>query len=163
MHTTIRTRALAMTIGLPVVLSITSVGAQTRPPGKPEIERGRYVVVLGGCNDCHTEGYAPKAGKVPEADWLKGSALGFRGAWGTTYPSNLRLYLARLTADQWVVQARTLQTRPPMPWFTLHDMTEADLRAMHAFVRSLPGPPGDPAPAFLPPGQMPQGPAVVYP
>jgi len=31
MHTTIRTRALAMTIGLPVVLSITSVGAQTRP------------------------------------------------------------------------------------------------------------------------------------
>lgn len=164
MHIPMKTTALALTIGLPLLLTLADAGAQAKKaPGKPEVERGRYVVVLGGCNDCHTEGYAPKAGKVPESEWLKGSVLGFRGGWGTTYPSNLRIYFSRLTADQWVAQARTIETRPPMPWFTLHDMTEADLRAMYAFVKSMPGPTGDPAPTYLPPGQVPKGPAVVYP
>jgi mono/diheme cytochrome c family protein len=58
------------------------------------IERGRYLVRITGCNDCHTEGYAEAGGEVPEEQWLKGSALGWRGPWGTTYGTNLRIYFA---------------------------------------------------------------------
>lgn len=57
---------------------------------------------------------------------------------------------------------RTVEMRPPMPWFDLREMSEPDLRALYAFVRSL-GPAGVPAPAYLPPGQEPGGPFVLYP
>ena len=50
----------------------------------PMTARGKYVVTIGGCNDCHTPGYAEKEGKVPEKDWLTGDILGWRGPWGTT-------------------------------------------------------------------------------
>ena len=151
---------VAASIALALASLATTV--QAAPDRAGEIARGRYVVVLGGCNDCHTEAYAPQAGKVPERDWLLGSRLGYQGPWGTTYATNLRRYMQGLTADQWVQRARTIETRPPMPWFTLHALKESDLRAMHAYVRSL-GPVGEPAPAFLPPGQEAKGPVVRFP
>lgn len=126
------------------------------------IERGRYIARIAGCNDCHTPNYAMTGGAVPEQQWLTGDRLGWSGAWGTTYPSNLRLALARLSEDDWVRNARTISYRPPMPWFALRDMDEADLRAFYRFVRAL-GPAGDPAPAYVPPGAQPQGMAVVFP
>lgn len=134
--------------------------ADAAPAAK--LERGRYVVTLGGCNDCHTEGFGPSNGKVPQSQWLTGSSLGSRGGWGTTYPVNLRMYMQGISEDEWVKRARTIETRPPMPWFVLHEIEEADLRAMHAFVRSL-GPVGTPAPAYLPPGQEPPGPVILFP
>jgi len=126
------------------------------------IARGRYIAKIAGCNDCHTPGYAGTGGKVPEKDWLVGDALGWRGDWGTTYPPNLRLYMQTMSEADWVKTAKTAQFRPPMPWFALHDMTEGDLRAIYRFVRSL-GPAGKPAPAYVPPGQQPQGPYVQFP
>jgi mono/diheme cytochrome c family protein len=30
------------------------------------IERGRYMIVTGHCNNCHTAGYAAKEGKIPD-------------------------------------------------------------------------------------------------
>ncbi len=119
---------------------------------KPDdIERGRYLVKIGGCNDCHTPGYAERAGVVPERQWLTGSDLGWQGPWGTTYASNLRLVMARMSEAQWLQLARTAQYRPPMPWFNLHAMSERDLRAIYRFVQHL-GPAGTPAPAYVPPG-----------
>jgi mono/diheme cytochrome c family protein len=127
-----------------------------------DIQRGRYLAQIAGCNDCHTPGYAMSGGKVAEAQWLTGDKLGWRGPWGTTYPTNLRLYMAGMSEAQWVKRAKTIQTRPPMPWFALHDMSERDLRAIHRFTRSL-GPAGEPAPVFVPPDQTPQGPYVQFP
>lgn len=129
---------------------------------KQSIERGRYIAKIAGCNDCHTAGYAMGGGKTPEKDWLMGDALGWRGEWGTTYPSNLRIALSKMTEDQWVKTARTIQYRPPMPWFALRDMNESDLRAFYRFVRTL-GPVGNPAPAYVPPGQTPSGPFIQFP
>jgi hypothetical protein len=43
------------------------------------IERGRYLIRIAGCNDCHTANYAMRGGKVPEAEWLTGDDLGWRG------------------------------------------------------------------------------------
>jgi mono/diheme cytochrome c family protein len=126
------------------------------------IARGRYIAKIGGCNDCHTAGYAMSGGKVPEKDWLTGDALGWRGDWGTTYPSNLRLYMQKLSEAQWVKTAKTLEARPPMPWFALHEMSERDLRALYRFVRAR-GPAGAPAPDYVPPGENPKGPYVQFP
>jgi len=127
---------------------------------EPSAERGHYVALIGGCNDCHTEGYRQSNGGTPVAEWLKGSVLGSQGPWGTTYAANLRLYMAAMTEDQWVATARTLEARPIMPWFTIRAMTETDQRSLYRFIRSL-GAPGDPAPDYLPPGVTPKTPYVV--
>lgn len=147
---------------LSAMLGVLPIAAPAADQDTLEIARGRYVAVIAGCNACHTEGFAPSAGKVPESQWLMGSAVGMRGPWGTTYPPNLRIYMQGRTVDQWVKAAKTAEMRPPMPWFDLHEVSEPDLRALYAFVRSL-GAPGSPAPAYLPPGQEPQGLFIVYP
>lgn len=142
--------------------ALYAIAAETKKADSKTLARGRYLVQIAGCNDCHTPGYMQTAGKVPEKLWLTGEQLGWRGPWGTTYPSNLRLYMQKLSEDQWVKVAKTAQFRPPMPWFALHDMTETDLRAIYRFVRHL-GAAGEPAPAFVPPGQEPKGPFVLFP
>ena len=127
-----------------------------------QIQRGKYLVKVAGCNDCHTPGYAMNNGKVPEAIWLTGDKLGWRGPWGTTYAINLRLYMRDMSESAWVKTAKTKQARPPMPWFALHDMTEQDLKAIYQYVKVL-GPAGEPAPSYLPPNQEPKGPYVQFP
>jgi mono/diheme cytochrome c family protein len=128
----------------------------------PAIARGRYISQIGGCNDCHTPGYGPSGGKVPEAQRLTGDALGWHGPWGTTYPTNLRLYFQELSEAQWLQKAKALTARPPMPWFNVRAMTDADLRALYRYVRHL-GPAGKPAPAYVPPGEAPAGPVIEFP
>jgi len=143
--------------------SAESAGASGPPAAShKQLERGRYLVKIGGCNDCHTPGYGLSGGKVAEKDWLVGDKLGFSGPWGTTYPSNLRLMMAKLTEAQWMELARHKELRPPMPWFNLRAMTPEDQRAIYRYVKWL-GPKGEAAPDYLPPGQAPQGPAVVFP
>lgn len=127
-----------------------------------DIERGRYVLQIGGCNDCHTPGYAATGGKVPESQWVTGDAIGWQGGWGTTYPANLRLYMQGLSEDEWVKKAKALVTRPPMPWFALRDMSHEDLRAVYRYIRHL-GPAGQPAPAYVPPGKAALTPVVLFP
>lgn len=144
------------------LLALAAFPSLAQQKADPQVNRGRYLVQIGGCNDCHTPGYPASGGKVPEAQWLTGDALGWSGPWGTTYATNLRLYMHDLTEDQWVKKAKMLQARPPMPWFNVRAMSTSDLRAMYRYVRYL-GPAGQPAPAYLPPGQEPKGPAVRFP
>jgi len=160
-------KAAAPLAAVASVLALTSAawhaeaGASSRADAQG-IERGRYLARTSGCNDCHTPGYPQAGGKVPEKDWLVGDRLGWQGPWGTTYPANLRLALPKYTEDEWVKVAKSAEYRPPMPWFILHDMTESDLRALYRFVRHL-GPAGEPAPAWIPPGQPAPGPVIAFP
>lgn len=110
----------------------------------------------------HARLHANGGGKIAEEQWLTGDQLGWRGPWGTTYPGNLRLYMQNFSEEQWVKIAKTAQFRPPMPWFNLHAMTTQDLRAIYRFIRHL-GPAGQPAPAFVPASQEPEGPYVQIP
>lgn len=121
-----------------------------------EIEAGRHLVLVGGCNDCHTAGFAQTAGQIPESDWLKGSSEGNYGPWGTTYASNLRLVAARMSAEDWATMLQTREGLPPMPWVLMREYDPRDLRAIHAYIRSL-GDPGEAVPAAIPPGAPPQG------
>lgn len=129
----------------------------TLPSDAQWLARGEYMVKMGGCNDCHTPGYADAAGNLPTAQWLVGSKLGYHGPWGTTYASNLRLSVAEKDEAGWLAYTAALHARPIMPDFVLRSMQEDDRRAIYRFIRSL-GPAGDKAPAYLPPGRTPPAP-----
>jgi mono/diheme cytochrome c family protein len=135
---------------------------QTPPNTQQQVERGRYVVDITGCNDCHTTGYAEAGGKAAESEKLKGDTVGYRGPWGTTYPTNLRLSIGKMTEDQWLKYAKSLMTRPPMPWFNVRAMNDTDLRALYQYVKSL-GVSGAAAPPFLPPDKQPKPPYIQWP
>jgi mono/diheme cytochrome c family protein len=154
--------AAAFIIALGAVSAFAADREDLQGISKPSLERGRYIAQIAGCNDCHTPNYAQSGGRVPEKDWLIGDRLGWRGPWGTTYPANLRMTMARMSEEDWVRVARSAQYRPPMPWFALRDMKETDLRALYRFVRSL-GVAGEPAPAYVPPGKEPHGGVVQFP
>lgn len=126
------------------------------------LQRGRYLVQVAGCNDCHTPNYGAKNGRVDDRLWLTGDSVGWQGPWGTTYATNLRLLFARMSEQQWLHHARTMEPRPPMPWFNVRAMTDADLKAIYAYARSL-GAAGTPAPAYVPPGGKAEGPVVRFP
>jgi mono/diheme cytochrome c family protein len=151
-------------IGAGLLLAMAAVSAAQAPyPSNADLVlQGRYVVKIAGCNDCHTAGFAPSGGKVPEAQWLLGDKLGFAGPWGTTYPANLRLRIAAMDLATFKSYARSLTTRPPMPYWAVNAMSERDLEALYAFVKSL-GPAGESAPAALPPGAAATGPVVQFP
>lgn len=52
--------------------------------------------------------------------------------------------------------------RPPMPWFNLRDVKDADVKAIYAYLRHL-GPAGERAAAYVPPDKTPGGPFVKFP
>jgi mono/diheme cytochrome c family protein len=126
-----------------------------------QIEAGRYLVKIGGCNDCHTPGFVETNGAAPaEADWLMGGSVGFSGPWGVSYPANLRLSFQNMTEEEFIEMSRAGKGRPPMPWPSLMSMSDSDLRAIYVYIRSL-GPKGAPAPAALSPGVAPDRPHVA--
>lgn len=147
-----------------VLAGASAAWGQQKGEGKmaAEVQRGRYLVKVGGCNDCHTPGYAPTGGKVDEKLWLTGDTLGWRGPWGTTYATNLRLVANVLSEAQFVARARSSELRPPMPWFNVRDMSDGDVRAIYRYLKAL-GPAGQPAPAYLPPDKEPPPPFVQFP
>jgi mono/diheme cytochrome c family protein len=157
-----------LTLGMPSFsaplqhASAPTVSAQAGGVRDPLVARGRYLAQTAGCNDCHTPGYAERDGQVPEDQWFTGDQLGWRGPWGTTYPTNLRLRLQDFSEAQWLVFARNFRARPPMPWFNLVAMSDEDLRALYRYTRAM-GPAGVPAPAYVPPDREPSPPFVTFP
>lgn len=149
-----------------LLFSLVSLMAacQPTPAAKPAsapatdlLAQGEYLVKVGGCNDCHTPGYGAAAGKVPRSQWLTGSDQGFLGPWGTTYPTNLRLNLSKMSEAEWMTYSSTFRTRPPMPDFTVRELSHEDRRALYHFITSL-GDGGKAAPDYLPPGRAPKAP-----
>jgi len=156
-------RGAVMVVALALAAAAFPGSAAETKAAKDQIARGKYLLIVGSCNDCHTAGFAPSDGKVPESQWLLGDGqLGFRGPWGTTYATNLRLSLSRMTEDHWVHYARNLRMRPPMPWFNLNQWTEQDLRAFYRYVRQL-GPVGKAVTVGLPPEKAPAPPYIQWP
>lgn len=155
----------ALALGaLPVVenaLAVQTETAATPTAGlSGDLVRGRYMVLTGHCNNCHTAGYIGKQGNLPEKEWLLGNPVGFRSDFGTSYGSNLRLTTAQFTEEQWVQYARAAKPRPPMPWWSMHETTEQDLRAMYKYIMYL-GAAGQPAPDFVPADKEPPAPYEV--
>jgi mono/diheme cytochrome c family protein len=137
------------------------------------VERGRYLVTVGACNECHTPfamgpegpapdmtrmlsghpaGFDPGLPPVLTQGWMSANAAtntAFAGPWGVSYAFNLtpdlhtgigawteEIFVETLrTGRHWGVSRAIL---PPMPWQNYSQMTDEDLRAMYAYLRTIP-------------------------
>lgn len=112
-----------------------------------EAARGKYLVQLGGCNDCHTAGYL--LGKVDTSRYLGGSDVGLEvPGLGVFVAPNLTpdkdTGLGNWTKQEIVTAIRTgvrpdgRVLAPIMPWRGLAALTNADADAIADFLESLP-------------------------
>lgn len=112
-----------------------------------DVARGKYLVSVAGCNDCHTPGYF--FGKPDNSRFLGGSEVGFEipGA-GIFHGPNLtpdKETGLGSWSDAQIVTALTTGKRPDgrelagvMPWRAFANFTQADLSAIVAYLRTLP-------------------------
>jgi len=155
----------------------TSPAAQAVPPAVSAVERGKYLVATGGCDDCHTpkkmgakgpepdmsrrlsgypEGeklpapYRPAAGSpwtVTTNDFL----TAWSGPWGVSFPRNLTpdtltglrsgvwtedLFIKALRTGKHVGTSRDIL--PPMPWQSIGQLNDEDLKAIWAYLGTIP-------------------------
>jgi len=181
-----------------IVLFVAFIGgkAQTGHAGKTPVEWGEYLVLVGGCNDCHT----PKIfgpGGIPMEDttrilsghphdlpfptWTpedmqKRNAMAmtntmltaWAGPWGVSFAMNLtpdkETGLGEWTEEAFIQALRTglhqgqpngRHILPPMPWQNFAQMTDSDLQAIWAYLRSL-APIKNPILTPVPPPEMPK-------
>jgi len=145
-------------------------------PAESPAEHGKYLVTLGGCDDCHSPKVFKETGPEPDmtrrlsghpaADKPtavpagliapdKWGAVGsndftaWSGPWGTSFTANLTpdkaTGLGSWTADMFVKALKTGKHQgegrpilPPMPWQNFAQLKEEDLRAIFAFLQTLP-------------------------
>ena len=111
------------------------------------IARGKYLVTVASCHDCHTPGYF--LGKPDMARYLGGSDVGFElpglGVFvGPNLTPDKETGLGNWT-DAQVVAAIQTGARPDgrtlapiMPYHAFANLTPQDAQAIVAFLRSLP-------------------------
>ena len=183
------------TLGAISLLALAPVGAQevgratseylapfilpTTAPGDPQVVRGRYLVTLGVCHDCHTpkgpdgrprldrllsghpEG-EPPAPAIPGSITACLTATCFTGPWGTSFARNLTpdsaTGIGTWTEAYFIKVLRTgirgngAPLRPLMPWEWYQQLADDDLKAIFAYLRTLP-PISNAVPEDLPPAQ----------
>jgi len=181
-----------------VALSVALLGYGCQTAGTSEtpapspVERGKYLVTIMGCNDCHTpmqvtpEGLKPDmarmlsghpeglemppAPQLPEGPWIwtgSGSLTAFAGPWGVSYAANLtpdqNTGLGIWTEDMFMRALRegkhmgtSRQIQPPMPWLWYRNCTDEDLKAIFAYLQSIPAV-SNHVPAYQPPADPGQG------
>jgi len=111
-----------------------------------QVARGKYLVSVGGCNDCHTPGHF--LGKDDATRYLGGSDVGFEiPGLGTFVGPNLTpdkdTGLGKWTAKQIVAALQTgvrpdgRQLAPIMPWRDFANLTKGDAYAVAAYLKSL--------------------------
>jgi mono/diheme cytochrome c family protein len=158
-----------------VTASVVALFAFAAIADDSQITRGKYLVTLGGCNDCHTPGYF--LGTPDMSRFLAGSDVGFEipgeGVFvGPNITPDEKTGIGSWTPEQ-IVKAIQGGERPDgrvlapiMPWHAFATFTADDAMAITAFLQSLnpvsnrvPGPfkPGEEVSTFmfriLPPGQ----------
>lgn len=154
-------------LGLALAASRPHQTATGDPPA-----RGKYLVTMGGCSDCHTPLKAgphgpepdlarylsghPETVKLPPPElkpgpWFAATAgmTAWAGPWGVSYASNLTpdsntglgiwteaMFIGAMRTGKHMSAGRDIL--PPMPWRNLAALTDEDLRAIYAYLRSIP-------------------------
>lgn len=168
-------RAAAALGGLLVLAAALTGSEKTAEAAKPNpsVERGKYLVTVVGCNDCHTPFKMGERGPEPDMTrmlsghpqdlamppapaasgpwtWFGAATnTAFAGPWGISYATNLtpdeNTGIGIWTEDIFVKTLRTGRhwgvarpILPPMPWQSYSRMSDEDLKAMYAYLRSIP-------------------------
>jgi hypothetical protein len=154
-------------------VTVTAAATADRP-ASAAVERGKYLVNVAGCNDCHTpfvmtengpepdmtrmlSGHPeampmPQPPGLPKGPWLwVGGATNtaFAGPWGVSFAFNLtpdvNTGIGIWTEDMFINTIRSGRhmgvsrpIKPPMPWKGYSQMTDEDLKAIYAFLRTIP-------------------------
>jgi len=179
---------MAATLGITVACSQQ---ASSLNDGTARVERGRYLVTVGGCGDCHTPKVFTAAGPEPDTSRLlsghpadaglppvppgvigpgqwgalaNNDLTAWAGPWGISYAANLTPDMTGLgswSPEDFIKTIRTgkhigvgRDILPPMPWMDYAQMTDDDLRAVFAYLGSLP-PVSNSVPAPVPPVTVP--------
>lgn len=128
------------------LLAATSA-ATAQAADSSQVARGKYLVTMGGCNDCHTAGYF--FGKPDMAHQLGGSDVGFAipglGVFvGANLTPDKETGLGKWTTKQIVTALTTGKLpdgrvlAPIMPYEAFSHLTHSDALAIVAYLRSLP-------------------------
>lgn len=111
-----------------------------------DVERGRYLATIMDCAGCHNEGaFSPE----PQKGYLAGGTVGFEvPGMGIFYPPNLSSHpdagIGRWSEADIVKALRTGERpdgrvlAPAMPWPAYSKLSDADMRALAAYLKSLP-------------------------
>jgi len=167
--------AFAATLfALLALASASRAATDASPSASDPVERGRYLVTFGGCNDCHTplkmteQGPAPDmtrmlsghpqdlamppAPSLPPGPWVgavAGSMTAWSGPWGVSFTANLtpdpETGLGKWTEQEFMDTIRSgrhlgrgREILPPMPWFNVAKLSDEDLEAVFAYLKSIP-------------------------
>ncbi len=106
----------------------------------------------------------PKLGNGPWASAGAATNTAFAGPWGVTFAANLtpdqNSGLGIWTEDMFVRALRTgrhmgtsRQIMPPMPWTAFKNLTDEDLKAIYAYLRTIP-PVSNHVPDYLEPREV---------
>jgi mono/diheme cytochrome c family protein len=112
-----------------------------------QIARGKYLVALGGCSDCHTPGTF--LGKPDMTRYLGGSDVGFSipglGVFaGRNLTPDKETGIGTWTSEEIVTAIRPGKRpdgrvlAPIMPFEALASLTDADAEAIAAYLKSIP-------------------------
>jgi len=141
------------------------LGAQAASAPESMVERGRYLVGITGCHDCHSPKISamkpdpdralsgrPQTTKVPskaEGEVHASEDLtAWTGGWGQSVASNLTPDPAtglgtRYTEAKFLQTMRSgkkpegVQLLPPMPTDVYQNMKDDDLKAIYAYLRTI--------------------------
>ena len=142
---------MRMRIVLAVAAGFAAIAAaaSTLPKAHAEtpVERGAYLVVVAGCNDCHTPGFF--FGKPDKDKFLGGSDVGFEipglGVFnGRNITPDKETGIGGWTDEQIAAAITTgkrpdgRQLAPIMNYAAFTHMTKEDVAAVVAYLRSIP-------------------------
>jgi mono/diheme cytochrome c family protein len=132
---------------LAVLAAVCAPAAASLAADPAAVARGKYLVTIASCHDCHTPGYF--LGKPDMARFLGGSEVGFElpglGVFlGPNLTPDKETGLGNWT-DKQVVEAIQQGKRPDnrmlapiMPYHAFANLTPQDVNAIVAFLRSIP-------------------------
>lgn len=111
------------------------------PDASIQVQRGAYLVRLASCADCHTP--QVRGNPVPEMDFAGGTV--FKGPWGEVASVNITpdaTGISYYDEDLFIQVMRTgyvhaRKLNQVMPWSAFRNLTDDDLKAMFAYLRTL--------------------------
>jgi hypothetical protein len=151
-----------------LIIGLTAGSAFAQAPAQSAVERGKYLVSVMDCHGCHTpfKNGAPdmtrmlmghpqtmKIAAPPQtpAGWgmvVAETNTAWSGPWGVSFTTNLTpdpTGIGGWTEEMFVNAIRKgkhqgtgREILPPMPWASYGNLTDADLKAIFAFLKSIP-------------------------